>query len=344
VQVTAEVEGLTLPRGDYQTVPLTVTRSDYAGKVALTLVGAPPGMTLTPSEIDAGVNSIVCKLAAAPDALLGIHTLQILAHIPVADASGSSVVVMTRPLIDRQIVNVDLIPHALREDQRRLPPSLTDRFAVQVTPPAPFTIDLPEPQVTLGRYQHVEFPMAVTRTEGFAGPITYSAKGGQIAPKEEGRTRVYAEFADGKGSIHSKILTNIAKHRVDVTAVGVDGGRRVALTRTFELDIRSAFVVTTEPALLKLEPGAAAKFRLKAERLKSFEGDVTVQLSPTLGVELPTMVVIPRGQAGVDIDIKIDAGRTPGRQNINLNASAVVNGFEEEQRGRFDFEIVKIKK
>ena len=59
--------------------------------------------------------------------MLGVYTLQILAHASVANASGSSSLVTTRPLIDRQIVNVDLIPHALREDQRRLPPGLTDR-------------------------------------------------------------------------------------------------------------------------------------------------------------------------------------------------------------------------
>ena len=42
VQISADVEGLTVPRGDYQTVPLTVTRSDYAGKIDLKLIGAPP--------------------------------------------------------------------------------------------------------------------------------------------------------------------------------------------------------------------------------------------------------------------------------------------------------------
>ena len=65
IQVSADVEGLTVPHGDYQPVPLIVTRTDYAGKIALTLSGAPPGVTLTPSEIDAGVNAVVCKLARA---------------------------------------------------------------------------------------------------------------------------------------------------------------------------------------------------------------------------------------------------------------------------------------
>jgi hypothetical protein len=348
VQVTAEVEGLTLPQGNYQTVPLTVTRTDYTGAITLALVGAPPGVTLTPSEIGEGVNSIVCKLAAGPDAPLGIHTLQIRAEPgasePGASATGVnswSTIARTRPLIDRQIVNVDLIPHALREDQHRLPPSLTDRFALQVTPPSFFTFELPAPLATLGRYQHVDFPLSVARKKGFDGPITFSARGGQLAPKEEGRTRVYAEFTESKGAIHSKILTNLAKHRVDVTALGVKDGRRVALTRTFDLDVRAAYVVSAEPALLKLESGAKATLRLNAERMKGFDAEVTVEVSPSLGIELPAKIVIPRGQASVDVDIKVDANQPAGRQSINWNATAVVNGFEEEQRGRLDIDIVK---
>jgi len=319
-------------------VPLTVTHTDYTGPIALTLVGAPPGVTLTPSEIGAGVNSIVCKLAAGPDAPLGIHTLQIRA----SGESAPATLARTHPLIDRQIVNVDLIPHALREDQQRLPPSLTDRFALQVTPPSFFTFELPEPLATLGRYQHVDFPLNITRKKGFDGPITFSARGGQLAPKEEGRTRVYAEFTEGKGSIHSKILTNLGKHRVDVTALGVKDGRRVALTRTFDLDVRAAYVVSAEPELLKAEPGTSARLRFSTERMKDFDAEVVVELSPSPGIELPTKIVIPRGQASVDIAIKVDANQPPGRQSINWNASAVVNGFEEEQRGRLEIDVVKM--
>src|SRR5206468_7220176 len=139
---------------------------------------APPGVTLTPNEIDAGVNAVVCNLSAAPAAPIGLHTLQILAR-PAAIEGAAPTPVRTLPLIDRQIVNVDLIPHALREDQRRLPPALTDRFAVQITRPATFTFELPEPLVTLGRYQKVDFPILVNRFPGDASTITFSAKGGQ---------------------------------------------------------------------------------------------------------------------------------------------------------------------
>ena len=67
-----------------------------------------------------------------------------------------------------------------------------------------------------------------------------------------------------------------------------------------------------------------------------------MQFSPAQGLNLPDKVVIPRGQTGVEVEIKVASDRTPGRQNINLNASADVNGFEEEQRGRFEVDVVKM--
>lgn len=342
ITVTADVEGLTVPRGDYQPVPLTVARNDYVGKIALTLVGAPPGVTLAPDEIDTGVNAIVCKLAAGKETPIGISTFQILAR-PAELENAPATPVRTRPLIDRQIINVDLIPYALREDQRRLPPALTDRFSLQVTPPSQFTFELPEQAVTLGRYQHVEFPIKIV-VAGGTGNIAFSAKGGQLAPKEEGRTRVYAEFDKDKGSIHSRILTNLGKHRVDVTAVSKQGARRVSLTRSFELEIRAAYVVAAEPALLKLEAGASGKVRLNAERMKNYDGPVTVVLSPQPGFEMPLTVMIPRGESGVEVMVKADASVPAGRRNINLNATADVNSLEEEQRGRFEIEVVKTAK
>src|SRR5207245_1830728 len=137
---------------------------------------------------------------------------------------------------------VDLIQYALREDQRRLPPSLTDRLAVMITVPAPFTMELPERQVTLARYQHADVPILTTRVLGFDGPITFTARGGQLADKSEGRTRVYAEFPRATpaqmkvtGSIYSRILTNLGTNRIEVSGTGVFKGRRVTLTRTFNL-------------------------------------------------------------------------------------------------------------
>jgi hypothetical protein len=339
VVVNAEVEGLTVPQGGYQALPLAIPRGDRIGALKLRLIGAPPGLTLTPDEIDDKEDGAICKLSASADVPAGLYTLQMVAE-PVRTETGvAATLVRTLPLIDRRRVNVDMIPYAPREDQRRLPPALTDRLTVQVTPPAPFTMELPEQLVTLARYQHVDFPIVTTRVPGFDGPITFTARGGQLADKKNGRTRVYAEFRDATpdklpvmGTIHSRLLSQLARARIDVEGSGVYQGRRVTLIRSFDLDLRSAFRVSTEPAKLSLLPGETARVRVLAERLPSFDRPITVQLAPTPGLDLPATVVIPRGQASVDLDVKVAPDVAPRRLSVRGTGTGIVESFEEELR------------
>ncbi len=345
VAATAEVEGLTVPRGSYQPIPLTVVRTDYAGPVTLTLAVAPPGLSLTPAEVPAGVDAVVCKLSADAACPLGIHPLQLLAEAP----GVPRMPVRTRPLIDRARVNVDLIPYALREDQRRLPPALTDRLALQVTPPATFTVELPEKQVILARYQHADFPVLTTRAAGFDGPISFSARGGPLGDKEELRSRVYAEFPQATtdrpkvaGRLQSRILAPTGKSRIEVQAVGFVGSRRVALARTFDLEVRTAFTISADPASVVLAPGGTARVRLLANRVSTFDGEVKVDLSALPGVAAPASVVIPRGRPWAEVEVKAAPDAMPLKNALQLSATAVVDGYEEEQRGsRIDVEVRK---
>ena len=344
--LSAEVEGLTIPQGTYQPIPIAVTRNGQVGQIALKLIGVPPGVTLLPDTIAENENAIVCRIETAAGTPLGIYAPQI-----VAEVGSVKTLVRTQPLIDKRLINVDLIPHALREDQTRLPPSLTDRFALQITPPSPFTMELPEKSITLARYQKSGVPIVTTREKGFAEPIAFSAKGGQLADKNEGRTRVYAEFADAtksvlnvNGVVVSKILSNIGKSRIEVSGTAIHQGRRVTLTRMFELDLTTAFTVAGEPKKLSLLPGEAAKLRLVATRVKSFDGDVLVELPRITGLSIPETVVIPKGQSGVDIEIRVLPDATPNKHNLQGRATSTVDGFEEEQRGQLiEVEVRKVE-
>jgi hypothetical protein len=252
-------------------------------------------------------------------------------------------------MIDRQLVNVDLIPYTLREDQRRLPPSVSDRLAVQVTEAAPFTVELAEPTVTLARYQQAAIPLVMTRKSGFDAPITFTARGGQLADKNEGRTRVYAEFPSAtakeleiNGSVHSRILSNLGKTRIEVLASAVHAGRTITLIRTFELEIRTAFTVAAPPAPIKLAPGESVKVRITVDRVKTFAGPVKVNLQPAAGLDLPESVVVSGGETGVEIEVKAQKDAMPGRRSIQLTGTADVDGFEEEHRGaRIEIEVPK---
>jgi hypothetical protein len=346
VEVTADVEGLTIPRGSYQPVPLSVSRSGFDGPIELSLVGAPAGVTLTPAQVPAGASSVICKLSAAAEAPTGLHTLQIL----VRPAGGmTATLVRTRPLIDRLRVNRDLVPFGLRENQKRLPPALTDRLAVFVTEPAPFTMELPEPRLALARLLHVDFPVRTTRSPGFDGPIGFTARGGQLADKSDIRSSLYAELPEATadrlavvGAIHSRILSRPGTARIDVSGTASYRGRRITLTRSFELDVRTAFELSAEPVALKLQPGGSARVRLKVERVKPFAGAVKVRFDPIRGLTLPESLVIPAGQTGVDLEVKTDADIRPGRYQVRPRAHAEVGGFEEETRGQlFEVEVLK---
>ncbi len=345
--VTADVEGLTIPQGSWQPIPLTLTRGSAKGPIKLTLLNAPAGVSLTSDTFGDSEVSLVARLSATDSAPLGIRTLQILAE----STDGRQELVRTTPLIDRQIINVDLIPLALREDQKRLPPSVADRFALQITPPSSFAFDLPEPTLTLGRYQHVDVPILTSRSQGFDGPIHFRAEGGQLADPKEGRTRVYALFPDAtvqlskvNGTIHSKILANLAKSRIAVTATGERSGRRVALTRTFELNLTTAFSVTAEPAKLSLLPGESAKVLLKLSRLMPFDGPVTIALPKLNGLTLPETLTIAKGQTSAEFTVVAAADAPLGRQAPQAHATATVAGYEEELRTTLlDVEVRKVE-
>ena len=290
-------------------------------------------------------SAIVCRLEASGSVPLGIHTVQI-----VAESGGDRTPVHTRPLIDMRWQNVDLIPLALREDQMRLLPGLADRFAVQISPPSPFTFELTEKDISLPRYQQAAIPIVTTRLLGFEGPIAFEARGGQLAEESEGRTRVFARFPDASlkqanvsGVVVSKILSNTIKARIEVTATARHQGQRIQLTRTFELDLTTAFRFTPEPAKVSLLLGESARARVSLSKVKGFDGPVTLHLQPMQGLTFPETVMVPKGQTSVEIDIAVSLDAQPRKQGLTVMATGEVDGFEEEVRGSpIEIEVRKV--
>jgi hypothetical protein len=335
-QLQSEVADLTIPQGTYQPLALKVTRTEFNGEIQLALRGAPAGITLEPNVIAAGATEFVGRVTAAPSAVEGLATLQVVGTAKVENGPELQAVARTRPLIDRQLKNVDLIPYALREDQRHLPPSLTNHVALMVTPPPPFTIELPESLVHLTRYQTAEFPIVTTRVPGFSAPITFTVAGGQIGSEKEERNQVYARFTPGtvdrlttSGTFFNRILTQLNKHRVDLTASAEMNGHRINLIRTFTLDVQSAFKPTIEPELPTTEPGGSVKVKLLANRVSTFDGDVAFTLGPQPGFVFPATVTIPKGQPFVEVEFKADPKLNPGRHNIRSEVAGFVGKYEE---------------
>ena len=344
-QIVAEASAFTIPQDSYQSLPLTVTRSEYTGPIELSLVGEPAGFRLEPTVIAEGETGVLCKLFASTAAPQGLYQLQLVGQGKVGETALTAPVT-THPLVDRQLINVDLIKTALRDNQRWLPPSVTDKLAVQITPPAPFTVELADNKFTLPRYQHVDLPLQVARSGGFDGPVSVVAIGSQqLGDESQGRRQVFARFPIATsqtpaftGTIHSRSQANDGTERVDLRATGQHGTRSIQFTRSLMLAIKPAFEITIPAMKLTLPPGGQASVPLSVQRLPSFAGEVTITLTPPPGITLPSSITFPPGESDIEIQVSVAADVKPHTERIRLLATGLVNGFQEEPRPK-DLEI-----
>lgn len=349
--LVADFAELTIPQGEYQSLPLVLTRTDYAGPVKLQLLGAPSGVVLEPDVIPEGATTLLAHVRADAAAPLGNATLQVVGtadvETPGAESVKLSTIAEVKPLIDRQRYNVDLIKYALRENQRRLPPSVANRIALQITPPAPFTVETPEPLITLVRYLTAEFPIQVSRRGGFAEPLQFKAVGGQLGEESEIRRQIFTRFTSAGpeqktvvGTFYSRNLPQEQKQRVDLSADGEHRGRRVQLMRSFEMELKAGYEVDCEPKGTVIPPGESVKFQFTAKRLPPFTGEITIETTPTPGVILPETIVIPAGSPSVEFEAKTAADITPAKLKIRYMTKAQVGEFQEEARPKtIDFEV-----
>jgi hypothetical protein len=342
VRLIADASGLAIPRGSHQPLPLSLIRTDYNGRVKLELRGAPAGMALRTDVIREGESELDNTIMVADSVPEGLYSVQVVARAT-TDRGECATLATTLPLIDR--LPSGRGPHGepfeLREDQRRLPPTLTNRIAILVTPPSPYTFELPDQLVILPRYLEATFRLETTRAAGFAAPITFAARGGTLDRLNLQKPRVVAEFSPATpqgqtvaGVLRSGVNSELRKHRVTVTAHAVDQGRSIDLTRTFELQLRVSYEPSADPPRLEVQAGKTATVAIRANRISPFNGPITIRPSVDGGWALPSALEIPAGVDHVELKLDVPAGTKPGAYRVALAGSARVGKFDEPVTGK----------
>jgi hypothetical protein len=351
IQLTSEIGRVAIPQGTWQPLPLQLTRKDFAGDVELELVGAPAGMTLREATIPNETKEFNGALVVDETTQAGIYTLQVVASA-MKDDKPLRTVARTQPLVDR--LPTGRGPHGepfeLREDQRRLPPSLTDRIAVVVLPPTPYDFEITTPLVTLPRYTEADFHIETTRADSFDAPVQFVARGGQLNQNRLRKPSIVPEIPDAKpgestvvAKLRSGVNTTVTKYRVTVTATAKQGERTINLTRTFDLQVKLAFAPTLEPKKLELRPGDSAKVRLLPNRLAPFTGPLTFTPNINEGIQVPKEFVVEDAQESFEFEVSIASDIKPGAYKIKLPASTRINKFYESGEGEV-LEVVVVEK
>lgn len=340
IELTADYAAFSIPQKSWQPLPITVARERMAGAIELELLGAPAGVTLEPRTIPTEANEIVCKLMASDSAPVTVSTVQIVGRCVSADGKQTAeALVKSYPQIDRVLRNKDRIPYAPRDNQSQLPPSVPDRLAMQITPAAPFEVDVPLSELLMTKYQTASFPIETTRANGFMSPISFMATGGQIGTEEEERDNVFLKAPDAtvatprvEGVFFNRILTQYQKRRADLFAIAEHDGHYITLMRPFQLDVRSAFKPSFEPSTLSVEPGQTAKVKLLANRTPTFAGEVILEMQqPVAGISLGNRLVIPAGKLEIELEFTVASDvNAPRRLNPRFQSTGYVGKYEEE--------------
>jgi hypothetical protein len=351
IELASGVTRLAIPQGTYQPLPLTLNRIDFSGPIELELIGAPAGVKLKSRSIPDAVGEVTNAILVDRTATPGVYTVQVVARGQSGDRQLKTTA-RTQPLVDRLPTGKG--PHgepfALQDNQRMLPPTLSNRIALLITPRAPFDFELADEVVELPRFLHSEYAINTTRIPGFEGPIRFVARGGELERDRlrQARVKSFIPVATAKtpvvmGQLSSGVLSSPTKHRVTVTGTVDYQGHIISLTRTFELDMKPAFHPSAEPARIELKPGASATVRIAANRLAPFDGKVTISPSKVAGISLPETIDVGQGTASVEVELTLAADIKPGTYTISLLGTARVNKFQESAKGEKLQVIVQTK-
>ncbi|MCH2372598.1 MAG: PPC domain-containing protein [Planctomycetes bacterium] len=330
---------LAIPQGTRQPLPLRLERRGFDEEIELVLVGAPEGMTLQDAAIPEGESRMDTAIRVDSTVEAGVYAVEVVGRGRQGDLVREHVA-RTHPLVDR--IPSGRGPHGEpfvhREDQRRLPPSLTHRIAVQVTPPSPFDFELSTSVVHIGRFLEKSYEISVTRVGGYDGPVEFKARGGTLDKDGMGRYAVRTETPTavaGVSEVTAWLRSTVicvqkpVNHRVAVTGEVVLDGRRIFLTRTFEMYMRPAFEPTADPPRVELRPGESTQVRVLANRIEPHREPITISLSGVSGLQLPESVIVPEGEGSVMVEISASENLDPGNYTVALSGSGRVGKFEE---------------
>jgi len=265
--------GLIVPRGNRWTLDVQIAQglgNNYKGDIDLEARGLPPGVTMIAPRFPKGINRMPVQFVAAPDAEPQAALIELLARpvnsaVPLETASRQAFALFNR--------SGELPWHYV----------FLDKYALAVTDPAPFHIELEQPGIPLAQNGELLLIAKVRREGDFKGPIEMQpdwlpagvSKGPVVtipADKDEASFRIQA---------NDKAAPGVYKISMNASTTGGDAYSGVGRIR-----VSSAFVELTvaKPYLSidlersAVERGKQAEITGILHQITPFPGKATVKL------------------------------------------------------------------
>ncbi len=297
-----------VPQGNRVFVEVAANRKDFGGDLALEYSNVPEGVTIDGAAITNNRPSWPIVVNAAPEApvtgtLLGITGRWDREGEPLRGGLNQEVKLI---LGNNKVVFWDRYVNGL---------------ALAVAEPAPFNIELVQPQVPLVRNGSMEVNIVATRAEGFTAPIDIA-----MPWRSPGVGAGTAQIPEGgtEATIHINANDKAAVGPWPMVLTGRSAGYEVS-TQVGTLEIAEPWM-TFDVAAVETEQGKPVNLLVKVAQAHAYEGAAKAQLlGLPKGVTAPTLDV-PADMTEVTFPLEVAADAAPGKhQNIFVQAVVTAN-------------------
>jgi len=301
---------IAVPQGNRVFVEVTARRKDFGGDIAIEYANVPEGVTIHGDAVTNGRASWPVVISAAIDA-------------PIA---GSLLGVTGRwdreadPLRGGMNQQVKLI---LGANKVVFWDRYVDGLALVVAEPAPFSIELVQPQVPLVQNGTMNVKIVATRAEEFAAPINIT-----MPWRSPGVGAGTATIAEGETEAHIHINAN-SKAAVGPwpLVLNARSAGYVVSSQVGTLEIAEPWM-TFDVAAVETEQGKPIELLVKVAQAQAYEGAAKAQLlGLPKGVTAPTLDVAA-DVTEVTFPLEVAADAAPGKHK-NIFVQAVVTANEE---------------
>ncbi|MFN0080489.1 MAG: serine protease [Prosthecobacter sp.] len=281
---STRLTGLTIPQGNRWSVSVHLAEGQgnrYVGEIELVANNLPDGVKMIAPRIPANTKQAQVQFIAAAGAPPQVALISLLAKA----TDGT-------PLLSSSQQGFCFLNHS---GGRAWNSVVVDQYALAVTDPAPFTIDVIQPEIALSQNGELALAVKITRHAGFKQPIEFQCDWLPPGVNGESTITVPADQSESVMHLHANEFAKPGAYQFALTASTTGGwdytgvGRVRVASNIIHLNVTEPYVMLThKPTAVRR--GGTTQIEWTVEHKKRFDGEATATL---LGLPKGVTVTTP---------------------------------------------------
>jgi hypothetical protein len=304
--------GLIVPQGNRWTVNVQLAQglgNNYKGEIELEAAGLPPGVKMITPHVSKGVNKIPVQFIAGLD----------------TPPQSALIELLARPVEKVALDTESRQAFALFNRPGEYPWHLVflDKYALAVTDPAPFHLEMEQPSVALSQSGEMLLKVKLNRHGDFKGPVEIQAD--WLPPNVSGSptATIPPEKTEGEFKIQANNKAAAGTYQIAMTASttggdGASGIGRIRVSSPFvNLEVAEPYV-TIDLKRSSIEQGRRGSITAILKQNRPFDGSAKVVLTH-----------LPKGVTMIEPAPQITAADTQVTFNVEASAEALLGLYKE---------------